>query len=359
MKIGILTYHRSHNYGALLQAVALRTVLQKMGHEVCYVDYWPEYHHRIYNIPHLSLKGIFTQPRTTIFQYRNICLMKKRKKNFDQFIDKYIEPYCNSLSDEYDILIYGSDQIWRKQPFINEFNPVYFGVHDIKAQKHVSYAASIDSLPQNIEDKKQFANLLSNLDKISVREESTKDFLSQLGFDDVSLSLDPTFLLNEEEWNAIIPPNRIINNGKPYLLFYDLQPGSFDEKEIHHFAEKKKLSIIRITGKGRFTKNNNDNTTCGPVDFVNYVRNASFVITSSYHGLLFSIIFHKQFLVSFIANSQRASSILDMIDCSSRLVDPQSPIYDISQINQTKVEKLLDKCRLESYNYLVSILEKI
>ena len=358
MKIGILTYHRSHNYGALLQAVALRTVLQKMGHEVYYVDYWPDYHRRIYSIPHFSLKEIFTQPRTTIFQYRNICMMKKRKKNFDFFIHEYIEPYCNSLSDEYDILIYGSDQIWRKQPFINEYNPIYFGVHDIKAKKHVSYAASINSLPQTIEDKKQFASLLSNLDKISVREESTKVFLSQLGFDDVSLSLDPTLLLNKEEWNVIIPPNRNINNGKPYLLFYDLQQGTFDEKEIHRFADEKELSIIRITGKGRFTKKSNDDTTCSPVDFVNYIRNASFVITSSYHGLLFSIIFDKQFLVSFIANSQRALSILNMIDCSERMVNPQSPFHEISLINQTKIDKFLKKSRQVSYNFLESIFDK-
>ena len=355
MKIGILTYHRSRNYGALLQAVALRTVLQKMGHEVYYVDYWPDYHRRLYSIPHLSFKGLFTKPRTTIFQYRNICLMKKRKKNFDQFIDKYIEPYCNSLSDEYDILIYGSDQIWRKQPFINEFNPVYFGVHDIKAQKHVSYAASIDSLPQNIEDKKQFANLLSNLDKISVREESTKDFLSQLGFDDVSLSLDPTLLLHEEEWNAIIPPNRSINNGEAYLLFYDLQPGTFDEKEIHRFADEKKLSIIRITGKGRFTKKSNDNTTCGPVDFVNYIRNASFVITSSYHGLLFSIIYNKPFLVSFSSNSQRAFFLLNIIDSSEQLIDPQSGIHEKSHIDYNIVNKNLEMYKQASYNYLESL----
>ena len=157
MKIGILTYHRSHNYGALLQAIALRKVLADMGHEVTFIDYWPAYHRHMYALFSfhwmMSRKGIWSKWSYLKYCFCNYSARKKRKLSFDKFISEYIEPYTSSMDESYDVVIHGSDQIWRKQPEINTYNPVYFGCHDIVARRKVSYAASIGTPPQKDEEK--------------------------------------------------------------------------------------------------------------------------------------------------------------------------------------------------------------
>ena len=120
MKIGILTYHRSHNYGALLQAIALRKVLSDMGNEVFFIDYWPNYHRHMYAL--FSVKWLINRPgRKSKLLYIKDCLLhcsvrKQRKQNFDLFISHFILPYISSCDDSYDVIVHGSDQIWRKQP---------------------------------------------------------------------------------------------------------------------------------------------------------------------------------------------------------------------------------------------------
>lgn len=347
MKIGILTYIKSHNYGALLQAIALREVLTSIGHEVTFIDYFPEYHQKMYKIPGVPKKMLFKHPRNYIHLLLNNICQRIRKRNFCKFQHKYINSNLSFLHNHYDVVIYGSDQIWRKQPFINSYNPIYFGKNDIDTNKHISYAASADQAPSTVEDKKFFSELLSHLDKISVREQWLADAVEGMGYH-ADVVLDPTLLLNASDWERIIEIPKY--KGKKYVLFYDLLPNSFEKQEVVKFAQSKKLELITIVGTAFFTKDRHLKTMVGPEHFLSLIKNAEFVLTSSFHGLVFSLIFHVPVFAAFSRNSQRAQALLEAIGYRQLLLEPLSMIPASATLGN--IDAALDKLKLKSLEYL-------
>ena len=322
MKIGILTYHRSHNYGALLQAVALRSFLKKLGHDVVFVDYWPSYHREMYSCfdAYLFKRFSLKNKLTYIYRfYRDFFPSRSRRRNFDDYIAKYILPYCsNPRLDEYDVVVYGSDQIWRKQSRLdNRFNAVYFGANELKTKIHVAYSASMGALVCSDEDCLFLKENLRKFAMIGVREASLQLFLLNCGIPNVDVTVDPSFLLSKKEWEMTFPLDPLIK--KPYLLFYDLTPNSFDEDSVCKFAKKNGLEIVRIQG---FANKKNKYSVCGPYEMLNYVRNADFVLSSSFHGLAFSLIFEKEFFCSFGFNSKRAEDLLEIVGLKDRYLHP-------------------------------------
>ena len=353
MKIGILTYHRSNNYGALLQAVALRKVLSDMGHEVTFVDYWPPYHRHMYEA--FSIASLKYRNFRGNVSYIKYCLInyisrKKRIKRFGAFIDHYIEPFISSMNDKYDIIVHGSDQIWRKQPEIKAYNPVYFGKHNISAKSKISYAASMGSIAQTEEDKMIVKSYLSNLDKISVREDNLKELVQELGFN-CELHVDPVLLLDKTQWNSLVPMT--VEFSDEYILYYCCQHNAFDISEIRRFAEKRQLKLIILYGKD-FNKDTIDEiAVANSQDFLNLIRGAKFIFTSSFHGLAFSLIFQKQFFASFSYNSGRAESLLLQLDLIQYLLKKKSIIpLEYKEIDYRMVDCKLAKMREKSYKYL-------
>lgn len=139
MKVGILTYHRTFNYGGCLQALATRLLLEELGHSVFYIDYWPSYHKHNYSL--ISYRSIWQSPtlasgiRSFLVSLKNFPYTLKRHNHFEQFLRDNILPYCKGLDEVYDVVLYGSDQIWRKQPIIDSYNPVYFAQNTFRANK--------------------------------------------------------------------------------------------------------------------------------------------------------------------------------------------------------------------------------
>ena len=358
MKIGIATYHRSENYGALLQAIALRQVLQQIGHKVYYIDYWPSHQRSIYAIPRLSWKFMLKHPLRGLSLFRDNILKHKRKANFRKFINKYITPYCRSVEEEYDIIVYGSDQIWRKQDNHDGkekcYNPFYFGVNSIKAKKSISYAASSDNILLSREDRETFRALLSHLDAISVREDSMLSEIKSLGFINAELSLDPTLMLGRNTWDKIIPTN-VVSSDK-YVLYYDLQD-CLNLNDVIEFTVSRGLVLKRIVGRASFPNETFDDSTCSPYGFLQYVKNADFVITSSFHGLVFAIIYHKPFIVSCSYSPYRMRSLLKSIGCEDRMVPVRSNLhFQFKDIDYDVVEMKLSEIRKSSFTYLVNNL---
>ena len=357
MKIGILTYHRTLNYGACLQAFATRVILEKFGHEVYYVDYWPTYHKSKYElfswyiIKTAGIKKIMSYMYLSLKYY---SLRKKRIENFKDFQKKYIEPYCRSIQEKYDVVIYGSDQIWRWQKEIQEYNPVYFGYNDIDTKKHVSYAASMGILPDSKEKENVIKEYVSHLDKISVREKDLKIFLEKLGFSNVHLDLDPTLLVPKSLWDTIVSPSCITN--EKYLLLYIMGANGFDMNEVYKFASFKKLKVKILRGYA-YTRETNDNiVTASPEVFLGVLKGAEYVLSSSFHGLAFSIIYHKQCFASFLRNSGRAASLLESLGISERLLPAKSKIpMNIGAINYEEVDKMLQSYQTISLDYLTNL----
>ena len=302
MKIGIVTYHRTMNYGAVMQSLAMRFVLQKMGHEVYYVDYWPDYHRDKYKLfpvrkfVKLSLKNKVNFIKSLVLNHKS---QKRRIYNFEKFFKTQIYPYCCSVEESFDVVIYGSDQIWRKQKELCAYNPFYFGDNKLKTNHNVAYAASMGILPNNDEDKAIVKALVTHLEKISVREEDLRQLLLSLGFANVSLTLDPTLLLSAEEWDKYLPTENYI--GEKY-------------------------------------------------------KNAEYVFSASFHGLAFSIIYGKQFFASFVGNTGRAESLLNLIGIPERLLPSNSMIpEDMPPVNYSDVCKKLVPLREESLKFLATI----
>ena len=353
MKIGILTYHRSHNYGALLQAIALRKALEEMGHKVTFIDYWPAYHQHVYeafSIGSLKYRSFIGNFFYIMYCIKNYISRRKRIARFEVFINHYIVPYISSMNEEYDIIVHGSDQIWRKQFEIKVYNPVYFGKHNISTKRKISYAASMGVIAQTEEDKQIVKSYLTNLDRISVREESLKDLVQELGFD-CKLHVDPVLLLNKEQWNSLVPITGKFSD--KYVLYYCLQPSAFVLPEIQKFAENKHLKLKIIYGKVFKKDTVNEIAVANSQDLLNLIRGSEFVFTSSFHGLAFSLLFQKPFYASFNRNPGRAESILSQLDLVQYLLKPQSVIpLDYKEIDYHIVENKLSIMIEKSYKYL-------
>lgn len=354
MKIGILTYHRSHNYGALLQAIALRKVLADMGHEVTFIDYWPDYHKHMYDFFSWESLRDSENLKDALKYIKNIVLFpvsrRERIRNFNSFIEKNIVPYISSMKDSYDLVIHGSDQIWRKQPEIHTYNPVYFGKQQINTKRNISYAASMGVLPDKDADKQLLKNLLCHLDKISAREDSLKNLISELGYE-CRQDIDPTLLMTGNEWCDLLGIKK--ETTERYVLYYKLLSNSFDEKQILLFAKRHGLKLKILNSSVYRFGSDRDITTADPKQFLELVCNADFVFTSSFHGLVFSILFHKPFFCSFSKNASRAESVLHTCGIAERLLPPCSSIPDqVKEIDYSEVETKLKSLRSNSLNYL-------
>lgn len=354
MKIGILTYHRSHNYGALLQAIALRVVLQDMGHEVLYVDYWPDYHKSLY-APVSFYQLMHKSPRLSLSYLRDrmthISPILKRYRTFQTFIRQYITPYTASTNETYDVIIHGSDQIWRKQPFIFSYNPVYFGQHAIPCQHRISYAASMGQVTTTDADRLQLRKLLSNLDSISVRESDLCQLVQSLGYP-CQLHLDPTMLLSKQRWIDIFHLQSPTDT--PYALFYNLLPHSFQDEAIRQYTKAHDLQLKTIYGKGTGRNTLTNIYNADPRSLVQLIYGAQCVFTSSFHGLVFAIIFQKPFYAAFSTNGGRAQSILHSLHISDRLLPPMSSTIpsDIPPLHYDLITQTFSTLQQKSLNYL-------
>jgi len=357
MKIGIVTYHRTLNYGAVMQSLATRFVLEEMGHEVYYVDYWPDYHREMYALfpkNRFSKLSWFRKAKFLLLLGRNYKSQKRRIENFDKFFQTHIYPYCRPMDESFDVVIYGSDQIWRKQKALGTYNPVYFGDNTIKAKHHISYAASMGILPDNDADKEKVKELVSHLERISVREEGLRHLLQSLGYKDVSLSLDPTLLLSSEKWDEFLPTEPY--KGKRYVLVYFLKTKTFDLNEVRKFADDRRLEMKVLRGYATTKETESNITSAGPYEFIRLIKNADYVFTASFHGLAFSIIYGRQFFASYKINSERASSLLNLLGLSDRLLPVNSVLpRNPSAIDYEEVRYKLHVKRDESLNYLLEI----
>lgn len=361
MKIGILTYHRSHNYGALLQAVALRVSLLHQGHDVYFIDYWPKYHQDMYSVfdktlfRRLPLKNKFAYLFSTVRERKG---RKKRIEAIRPFITEYIEPYCKPYDekDEYDVVIYGSDQIWRKQRGIGyRLNPVYFGQNKVKSYKKVSYAASMGNIDLNKKDYEDIKAWLSDFSLLGVRENNIFNILKELHFENVCLNLDPTLLLTANQWADVIRPKRLVND--KYAVLYQIKK-AFDEKRVQEFCKQKGLRLIVIPSGYSFKERHSEFVFASPADFISLFMYADFCFVASFHGLAFSINFGRQFLASFATATDRAKTIVSGLGLDNRLVPPFDRFPEnLPEIDYSDVNAKLNALRKGGLAFLNSIAD--
>lgn len=354
MKIGILTFHRAHNYGAVLQAYALVTYLRNVGYHAEIVDYRPKAIEEAHGtIPYgrirkMSIKG---KVRFLLRLLPFIYLRYKRAKIFCKFIEalptstKIYTSSDTELSD-YDYLICGSDQVWN--PNITDgFDSFYTG--RVKTNAHfVSYAASAEITPQQTTIE-QYRDILSNFDRVSVRESIFQEQLSKLAIKKIEQVLDPIFLLTPEQWKSVsLNPF----DSKSYILVYQVKRDDYVLQYARDLAKIHNCYVREITAETEFMPNPERHVTLSPQEFVGAFANAKMVVTTSFHGTAFSVMFNKPFATMMFGTpgDYRALDLMNTLGIENSTIARQSKAKDF--VCQPRKAFNLDKMLRQSKMFL-------
>lgn len=341
--IGILTYNRAINYGAVLQSFALKEFLSR--YDNC----------DIINYKNAHIEKVYTYQNENLLKktLKNL-LFGERNKKFRRFTSEistekiYHKDELDSLA--YDKIISGSDQVWNFN--CSGGDDTYLLPNTIKAKKY-SYAASfgLSRIPDVQVEK--FKENLSRFRYISVREKTGQDICrEQLGLAS-EVVLDPTLLLTKSEWESKL---NIRKTKKKYVLVYAFELNDTIRQTAKLIAKQYDLPIYTVPTrfKDSFEKTMRN---AGPKEWVELFYNAAFVVTDSFHGTAFSINFNKPFY-SF-AKNERASRIVDLLNLlkiNERLISDASEVCSESEIDYVRVNELLDVEREQSISFIEKII---
>lgn len=354
-KVGILTWHYYPNFGSALQAFALQTTLSSMCGVVSIINY---------RNPKIGVPSI-RKDNIRLFLgclYRHFPFIIKRRYAYPSlyFRKKYLretdvvttKEQIEELSSHFDTIVFGSDQIWAP----NVYNPVYMGDYIASHVKKVSYAASI-GLNYIPKDKVgHYKKSLSTFSMLSIREEKGKELLSEKCELDAKVVLDPTMLVDVSVYKKMA--RRVRHISTPFVFCYFLNDNHEYKRQAEKIANDKNLQIIGVSA--------NVNDRCwmqlfddlGADEFLWMIQEAQIVLTDSYHGTIFSLLFHKDFrtFVRFksddpINQNSRILQLDSYFGISSRIVSPDKDLSD-ADFDYEAFENRLSELRETSLDYL-------
>lgn len=365
--IGMLTFHWADDFGAMLQCFALKEHLNTYEKTVI-IPYFPKELRSRYRVLHKkswqstrSKIAEMVKPPTVLNTInRRIKMANFRKQNFRD-ANKTIAlaseiPQCFSGIDTY---VVGSDQVWN--PKITEgFQDGYFCTfkNDTKeGTRFVSYAASIGMSACDTDCDEYFRRNLKNFDAISIREAGSKEYLSQFCEKEPICVLDPVFLLNRSQWEEQI--KSIPKHNEKYFFVYCAE----ENKELIRYAKKlaSEKGLELYVGDNYFQqwfyKQSHDDFTlkneANPLETLSYLRDAEYVVTNSFHGLVTSIIFEKQFAVFLhTVRSERQTSLLNTTQLNARVVTDIDSFDIDEKIDYETSKALLDVKIKESKDFI-------
>lgn len=377
-KIAILTQPLISNYGGILQAFALQKVLKNNDCDVTTID-------RRYNGVSGS-KLLLSNIKNTILNTlklgnaRNFTSSDIRyvTKNPRHFIAKYMtlsevidqnEKMVNHFKNNtYDVVIVGSDQVWRPRYSPNIYDYFFGFLKDNSTTKKISYAASfgVDTWEYSDTQTKEVKGLVKLFDGVSVREKSAVQLCKDNLNTDANFVLDPTLLLGKEDYLKLITEQS--ERSAPSIFTYVLDK-SESKKDIIHFVQKKLGKDVTTNQPKEIIRESsskvlNDYAYPSIEGWIRSFDQADFIVTDSFHGTIFSIIFNKPFLT--IVNSERGAarfkSLLALLNLEDRLIESydESLISEklLASIDYSKVNATLNELKAESLAYLLNNIEK-
>lgn len=366
-KIGIITFHRAVNYGAVLQTYATQEFLKANNYDVEIIDYRDEILETPYKFLKLPRGGIKTKTKKILNDIIFLKKNNKKGKNFQKFIKSNLNlsKMYNSIGElkenypKYDIYITGSDQVWNTNIVgcLSDAYTLNFGNDKIK---RISYAASIGLSKIDNKYENEYKEKLKNIDFLSVREENAKLILNELiDKKDIQVVLDPTLLLNKEFWSSKI--DKLDKENEKYIFVYSVANNDEYRKIANYLSKETGLKIVHFEKTNKFDNVLKNAYTEGPFEFLNFIKNAEYVVTNSFHATVFSIIFNKKFFcVPFKTTSSRITNLLEKMGISNRIVytleEFKNKKYD-EEINYSEVDKKLEEERKESINWLNNVIE--
>lgn len=342
-EIGILTFHCSNNYGAMLQAYGLRTFLRRNGKKADIVRYEPFYMTgRHWWIPYAPIKGLkgriwgaFNMWNEFRIHLRTREDFSRQLRNMNYFRYKYLvdknKGRILSLAGlrrlRYKYYVVGSDQIWNPDITCG-LRKAYFGAFQNKwKEKAISYAASFGGSELHSRYDKEFSKLVRRLDAVSVREEAAVPYVERLYGGEVTAVLDPVFFLKKESWQKVERiPDRV--KGRDFILVYVTEPNEEMSDYAKKLSRETGLPVIEVRA-GQLGTNAGFEVdhTVGPAELLGYIHKADYIVSNSFHAVAFSIIYEKQFL-AFVHSrlGARVRNIIDIHGLQDRLCEGHQEI---------------------------------
>ena len=347
MKVGIITFHSALNVGAVLQAYSLQKHLAECGCNVEFINYQP-------NPKRLSLRSFVGKGiKQTIYKWQDLYFTSyySAKNRFNGVLncgDQLYETISELTSHPppCDVYIAGSDQIWNFG-FSRKFDEAYFLAFGSEKIKRVAFSASIgqNRVPSELEEK--FTENLKRFDLISVREKNSVGLITQLADSNQKVEhiCDPTFLLQQSKYEPVVEAP---DEPEDYIVSYVLPHYEMGQNlvEAYYFVAKElSLPLINIRNPNtcyRFERTVNRVVT--PQQWLGYIKNAHFTICCSFHAVVFSLIYHKEFIVISPYENNRILSLLEEVGLSDRCVYA----YDQAKI-KTVLSAGIDWSRVDDY----------
>lgn len=385
-KIGcVIAYgHGQNNYGTSLQGYATVKKISDLGCDFEILRYRKQLSlfRKIYLVFQMFRCGGFFSKSRVVKEKINKVLHKQYSKNIsirtsavNRFKKKKLIPHFreyNSLDDlhnnssNYEVILVGSDQVWTPMGLYSRYYNLLFVKDEVCK---VSYASSfgVSSIPKF--QKKQTKEYLDRFEKIGVRESTGKNIVESLTEKQAIVVLDPTMLLTREEWMEEIRDAKITEK-PPYIFCCFLGKNKAHRDAVRTLSEKTSLRVVDIKHMDEYIQDDEEFADSSPYnvspdDFIKYIQNADYVCTDSFHCAIFSIIFHKKFMVFYrfpvnskISRNSRIDNLLELFGLQNRLFKGDNIGEIFSEIDYEIVTNRLDELRKESINFLQSALER-
>lgn len=368
MRAGLITFHFAHHYGAQLQALATMRAIQGLGHDCQIIDY---------RLPHTthtnqlfkkngSVRGMASDAHTAL----HYGAFKRRFERFEAFVAEEMnlspQRYTNIEElrrepPEYDVYVAGSDQIWNPYIFQDKQFDAAFLLDFGGAARRIAYAPSL-GVPRLPEDKaEELRRYLAPYSALSVREKQGKVLLKEAAGRDARVVLDPTLLLNGQDWGKLAAP--AVRKNAYILCYFVSDPGEAAPYALA-LSRKTGLPIVQLAGARRKIDGASELIfDAGPREFLALFRDAAAVVTNSFHGAAFSLQFKKNFFTSMSPKERaeptfsRIYSLLSRLGCSDRIIglDTTAPLD--AGMDYDQVYRQLEAARADSLAYLKAALE--
>lgn len=348
----------SVNYGNRLQNYALQESIKKNNVivETIHNPFEKTYSNKKYLFKRLLRKVVFYICRNDL-KYSQVI----REENFEKFDKEYVvfskrwlnnSKHCKLLNAEYNSFVCGSDQVWNSEA--KQIDERWFAFFADKRKRN-SYAASFGLNYIYKERREEFKKYLMGMNHISVREKSGIDIVNDLCSRKAECHIDPTMLLDINEWKKIEKkPASFCPDS--YLLTYFLGKKTIDiENAIKKIEEKYDLKVINLNDKNQL-----EYYIVSPSEFIYLFSHARYIITDSFHGTVFSCLFHKPFTVCDRVGTDHAmftriDNLLDMFDLNDRKLSVQNDFSE--DINFSNIQTVLDEERKKSFDYLKKVID--
>ena len=338
MRIAILTFHRAYNCGAALQAWALKTVLERMGHSVEFpacnsVGLTPRWKYSVSNTVKRGFawgRSVIGRSLINLLSIPNEDLSRFRYTSFRRLHLPERSCLPSEFDKHYDLIVIGSDQVWNEGLTCGDAS-LFFGENLPRNMRRIVYAASYGDKPLDQDRIGRVLRALDNFSAVSVREKLVKDQLSALSDKDIQEALDPTLLLDAVDYDVIAqgPTPK-----KPYLFMYTLFAESFFVDTAKELARKLgvRCVIAPCYQYSRYGAPRGLTYGISPDRLLQYARNAKYVLAGSFHGTVMGVVFNKPFLSlrgQCDTFESRPAALLRKLGCENRLVYPSMTIDEM------------------------------